>query len=58
MFTKPYLFDEGLVMSSFAFLFDGLLGVGTALSGVASGAARCAERLPFGARDSAVGEAE
>ena len=45
-------------MSSYTFLFEGLLGVAAALCGVASGAARRAERLPFGARDSAVGEAE
>ena len=51
IFTNPYLFDEGPTVSSFAFLFEGLPGVGAALFGVA-------ERLPFGARDSAVGEAE
>lgn len=42
-------------MSSFAFLFEGLLGVGAALFRVAPGVAWRAERLPFGARDSAVG---
>ena len=45
-------------MSSFAFLFEGLPGAGAALFGVASGVARYVERLPFEARDSAVGEAE
>ena len=45
-------------MSSFAFLFEGLPGVGTALFGVASDVERRVERLPFGAQDSAVGEAE
>ena len=46
------------MLFSFAFLFEGLPGVGAALFGVASGVAWRAERLPFGARDSAVGEAE
>ena len=55
---KPYLFDKGSTGPSFAFLFEGLPGVGAALFGVASGATWRAERLPFGARDSAVGEAE
>ena len=45
-------------MSLFAFLFEGLPGVGAALFGVASGVAWRTEHLPFGARDSAVGEAE
>ena len=39
-------------------LFEGLPGVGAALFGVASGATWRAECLSFGARDSAVGEAE
>ena len=56
--TNPYLFKEGPVVSLFAFLFEGLPGAGVALSGDAPEAARRAERLPFGARDSAVGEAE
>ena len=58
MYLNPYLFDEGLAVSSFAFLFEGLPGVGAALFGVASGATWRAERLPFGARDSAVGEVQ
>ena len=45
-------------MSSPAFLFEGLPGAGAALFGVAPGVARYVERLPFEARDSAVGEAE
>ena len=45
-------------MFSFVFLFEGLPGVGAALSGVASGATWRTERLPFGARDSVVGKAE
>ena len=45
-------------MSSLAFLFEGLPGVGAPLFGVASGVAWRVERLPFEARDSAVGEAE
>ena len=51
IFTNPYLFDEGLTVSSFAFLFDeGLPGVGAALFGVAPRVAWHAERFPFGAR--------
>ena len=54
---KPYLFDEGSAVLSFAFLFEEVLGAGAALLGDAS-AARCdVERLPFGTRNSAVGEA-
>ena len=45
-------------MSSFAFLFEGLPGAGAALFGVAPGIARHVERLPFEARESAVGEVE
>ena len=45
-------------MSSPAFLFEGLPGAGAALFGVTPGVARYVERLPFEARDSAVGEAE
>ena len=58
IFANPYLFDEGPTVSSFAFLFEGLPGAGAALFGVAPGVARYVERLPFEARDSAVGEAE
>ena len=58
IFTNPYLFDEGLTVSSLAFLFEGLPGAGPALFGVALGVARYVECLPFEARDSAVGEAE
>ena len=58
IFANLYLFDEGLTVSSPAFLFEGLPGVGAALFGVASGVARYVERLPFEARDSAVGQAE
>ena len=52
---KPYLFDEGSVVLSFAFLFEDLLGAGAVLLGDASGACRGVGRLPFGARNSAVG---
>ena len=45
-------------MSSPTFLLVALLGAGAALLGAAPGVAWRAERLPFGARDSAVGEAE
>ena len=55
---NSYRFDEGPTVSSFAFLFEGLPGVGAALFGVAPGVAWYVERLPFEARDSAVGEAE
>ena len=58
IFANPYLFDEGPTVSSPAFLFKGLPGAGAALFGVAPGVARYVERLPFEARDSAVGEAE
>ena len=54
---KPYLFVEGSAVLSFAFLFEDLLGAGAALLGDASGARRGVGRLPFGARNSAVGEA-
>ena len=47
IFANPYLFDKGSAVSSFAFLFEGLLGVGAALFGDASGTAWHAERLPF-----------
>ena len=57
MIKKSYLFDEGSAVRSFAFLFEDLLGVGTALLGDTSGACCGVERLPFGARNSAVGEA-
>ena len=46
---KPYLFDEGSVVLSFAFLFEDVLGAGTTLLGDASGARCGVERLPFGA---------
>ena len=55
IFANPYLFDECPTVSSFAFLFEGLPGAGAALFGVAPGVARYVERLPFEARDSAVG---
>ena len=58
IFANPYLFDEDRPVSSFAFLFEGLPGAGAALFGVAPGGARYVERLPFEARDSALGEAE
>ena len=58
IFANPYLFVEGPTVSSPAFLFVGLPGAGAALFGVAPGVARYVERLPFEARDSAVGEAE
>ena len=51
MLANSYLFDEGTAVSSFAFLLEGLPGVGAALFEIA-------ERLPFEARYSAVGEAE
>ena len=35
---KLYLFEEGLAVFSFAFLFEGLPGIDAALLGVASGA--------------------
>ena len=54
---KPYLFHDGSDVSSLAFLFESLPGAGAALFGVASSAGWHAERLPFGAQDSAVGEA-
>ena len=57
MIKEPYLFEDGSDVSSLAFLFESLLGAGAALFGVASGAGWHAEHLPFGARDSAVGEA-
>jgi hypothetical protein len=31
IFAKPYLFDDGSVVTSFAFLFEGLPDVGAAL---------------------------
>ena len=37
--ANPYLFDEGSAVSLFAFLFEGLPGVGAALFGDAPGAA-------------------
>ena len=46
---KAYLFDEGYAILSFAFLFDDVLGTGTALLGDAFGARCGVERLPFGA---------
>ena len=55
---KPYLFDEGFAVLSFAFLFKDVLGAGTALLEDASGARCGVERLPFGARNSAMGEAQ
>ena len=58
IFANPYLFDEGPTVSSFAFLFEGLPGAGAALFGVAPRVARYVKRLPFEARDSAVGKAE
>ena len=54
---KPYLFDEGSAMLSFAFLFEDMLGTGAALLRDASGACCGVERLPFGTRNSVVGEA-
>ena len=47
IFANPYLFDEGSAVSLFAFLFEGLPGVGAALLGDATGIAWRAERLPF-----------
>ena len=47
----PYLFDESLVVSSPAFVFEGWPGVGADLLGIA-------ERLLFGAQDSTVGKIE
>ena len=47
MVANPDLFDEGSAVSLFAFLFEGLPGVGAALFGDAPGAAQRAERLPF-----------
>ena len=41
-----------------AFLFESLPSAGAALFGVASSVKWRAERLPFGARDSTMGEAE
>ena len=58
IFANPYLLDDSSAVSSFAFLFEGLPGVGAALFVVASGVAWRAERLSFGAQDSAVAEAE
>ena len=55
---KPYLFDDGSDVSSLAFLFESLPSAGTALFGIASGEGWRVECLPFGARDSAVGETE
>ena len=49
MVEKSYLFDEGSAVLSFAFLFEDVLGAGTALLGHASGAHCGVERLPFGA---------
>ena len=57
MIKKPYLFDEGSAVLSFAFLFEDFLGAGAALLGDASGVRSGVGRLPFRARDSAVGEA-
>lgn len=54
---KPYLFDEGSIILSFAFPFEDVLGMGAALLGDASGACCDIERLPFGTRNSDVGEA-
>ena len=54
---KPYLFDEGSVVLSFAFLFEDMLGAGVVLLGDTSGACCDVERLPFGTRNSVVGEA-
>ena len=54
---KPYLFDEGSVVLSFAFLFEYMLGAGAILLEDASGACCGVERLPFGTRNSMVGEA-
>ena len=54
---KPYLFDEGSAVLSFAFLFEDVPGVGAARLGDASGAYCGAERLPFGTRNGVVGEA-
>ena len=47
----PYLLDEGMAVSSPAFLFEGLPGAGADLLEIA-------ESLPCEARYSAVGEAE
>ena len=44
---KPYLFDEGSAVLSFAFLFEDELGAGAALFVDASGARCGVERLPF-----------
>ena len=54
---KPYLFDEGSVVLSFAFLFEDTLDTGAVLLGDASGARYGVERLPFGSRNSVVGKA-
>ena len=54
---KPYLFDEGSAVLSFAFIFEDMLGAGAVLLGDASGARCGGERLPFGTRNSVVGEA-
>ena len=45
--ADPYLFDEGSVVLSSAFLFDNLSGAGAALLRDAFGVAWRAERLPF-----------
>ena len=47
VFANPYLFDEGSVVSLFAFLFEGLPGMGAALLGDTLGAAWRVERFPF-----------
>ena len=47
IFVNPYLLDEGSAVSLFAFLFEGLPGMGAALFGDTPGVAWRAERLPF-----------
>ena len=54
---KSIPLDEGPAVSSPAFLLEALLGARADLFGVAPGVAWHAERLPFGARGSAVGGA-
>jgi len=53
---KPYLFDEGSDVLSFAFRFKDMVSAGAVLLGDASGARYGVERLPFGTQNSVVGE--